>query len=218
MRKEIGITMVALVITIIILIILAGISINMLLGENGIITKAQKAKENLVVAQQQEEQSLNYLYEQIKVEGPLASDEIIVQLQEQLKQKEQEIENLKGENISLQEQIKNQKNLTIIENIETTKLDNPVNGIQYIYLNIADRVSYYQELAKEDMIAVPIYVKLGGSYYYGDWVNFFGISDYDATTGLLTFKVGHNNGMWYVGSDAANALKDNFKINLLIFK
>ncbi|MBO5412929.1 MAG: hypothetical protein J6A29_01250 [Clostridia bacterium] len=38
-----GITLVALVVTIIVLIILAGVSINMILGENGIITKAQEA-------------------------------------------------------------------------------------------------------------------------------------------------------------------------------
>lgn len=43
--KESGITLIALVITIIILIILAGVSINILLGENGIITKAKEAKE-----------------------------------------------------------------------------------------------------------------------------------------------------------------------------
>ena len=40
-----GITLIALVITIIVLLILAGISIAMLTGENGILTKASKAKE-----------------------------------------------------------------------------------------------------------------------------------------------------------------------------
>ena len=44
MRKERGITLIALVITIIVLIILAGVSIQLLLGENGIITKAKKGK------------------------------------------------------------------------------------------------------------------------------------------------------------------------------
>lgn len=39
-----GITLIALVVTIIVLLILAGVSINMLLGENGIITKAKEAK------------------------------------------------------------------------------------------------------------------------------------------------------------------------------
>ncbi len=46
MKKEKGITLIALVITIIVLLILAGVSIAMLTGENGIITQAQKAKEN----------------------------------------------------------------------------------------------------------------------------------------------------------------------------
>ena len=39
-----GITLVALVITIVVLLILVGISINLVLGDNGIITKAQEAR------------------------------------------------------------------------------------------------------------------------------------------------------------------------------
>ena len=39
-----GITLIALVITIIVLLILAGVSIAMLTGENGIITQAEEAK------------------------------------------------------------------------------------------------------------------------------------------------------------------------------
>ena len=41
-----GITLVALVVTIIILVILAGVSINLVIGNNGIIAKAQIAKKN----------------------------------------------------------------------------------------------------------------------------------------------------------------------------
>ena len=40
-----GITLISLVITIIVLLILAGVSISMLTGENGILTQAQNAKE-----------------------------------------------------------------------------------------------------------------------------------------------------------------------------
>ena len=43
-RKEKGITLIALVISIIVLLILAGVSIAMLTGQNGILTQAQKAK------------------------------------------------------------------------------------------------------------------------------------------------------------------------------
>lgn len=44
MKNEKGITLVALVVTIIVLLILAGVSITMVAGDNGIATKAQKAK------------------------------------------------------------------------------------------------------------------------------------------------------------------------------
>ena len=43
MKKEKGITLIALVITIVVLLILAGVSIAMLTGENGILTQAQNA-------------------------------------------------------------------------------------------------------------------------------------------------------------------------------
>ena len=66
MKNQKGITLVSLVVTIIILIILAGISINIVLGENGIITKAQKAKENIILAQDEEAKQLNMLYSQLE--------------------------------------------------------------------------------------------------------------------------------------------------------
>ena len=43
-RKDGGITLIALVLTIIVLLILAGVSIAMLTGDNGILTQANKAK------------------------------------------------------------------------------------------------------------------------------------------------------------------------------
>lgn len=45
MKNQKGITLIALVITIIVLLILAGVSIAMLTGDNGILTKAGNAKE-----------------------------------------------------------------------------------------------------------------------------------------------------------------------------
>ena len=69
MKKNNGITLVALVVTIIVLIILAGISINLLLGQDGIITKAKQAKENMEFAQVEEQEMLNDIYKQIQFEG-----------------------------------------------------------------------------------------------------------------------------------------------------
>lgn len=43
-KKENAITLIALVVTIVVLLILAGISINLVLGDNGIVRKAQEAK------------------------------------------------------------------------------------------------------------------------------------------------------------------------------
>ncbi len=68
MKREKGITLVALVVTIIVLIILAGISINLILGDNGIITIAKKAKENVEIAKLEEQKELNELYMQIDKE------------------------------------------------------------------------------------------------------------------------------------------------------
>ena len=46
MRNQKGITLVALVITIIVLLILAAVSISMVLGPNGILNQANQAKES----------------------------------------------------------------------------------------------------------------------------------------------------------------------------
>ena len=61
-----GITLIALIVTIIVLLILAGVSIAMLTGENGILTQARKAKNETENVQENEANILNsyedYLY------------------------------------------------------------------------------------------------------------------------------------------------------------
>ena len=54
LRKKQGITLIALVVTIVVLLILAAVSISMLTGENGIITQAQDAKENTEIGNEKE--------------------------------------------------------------------------------------------------------------------------------------------------------------------
>ena len=46
MRGQKGITLVALVVTIVVLLILAGVTLSLTLGSNGIISKAQSAQAN----------------------------------------------------------------------------------------------------------------------------------------------------------------------------
>lgn len=54
-RNYKGITLIALVITIIVLLILAGVSIQTLVGENGIINRVSKTKESMLIAREKEE-------------------------------------------------------------------------------------------------------------------------------------------------------------------
>ncbi len=66
-----GITLISLVITIILLIILAGVAINLSIGENGLFNKAKYAKEKYLNAQVDEEKQLNELYEELGLLGEL---------------------------------------------------------------------------------------------------------------------------------------------------
>ena len=107
-----GVTLVALVITIIILIILAGISINTLIGENGIITKAKEAKRNIVLAGEAEALQLNQLYYELETGGQLTEDEesakkdeVIALLQKQVEELQKQVKNLTTENEELKQQI-----------------------------------------------------------------------------------------------------------------
>ena len=61
-----GITLVALVVTIVVLLILAGVSINSVLGENGIIIKAKEAAEKTAVAQEREMIERNLLEQELE--------------------------------------------------------------------------------------------------------------------------------------------------------
>mgnify|MGYP000416281321 CR=1 FL=1 len=57
-NKRQGITLIALVVTIIVLLILAGVSISMLTGQNGILNRAKDAKEKTELAQKEENEKM----------------------------------------------------------------------------------------------------------------------------------------------------------------
>lgn len=57
-KKQNGITLVALVVTIIVLLILAGVSLSLVAGENGILGRATKAADETIKSSAQEEASL----------------------------------------------------------------------------------------------------------------------------------------------------------------
>ena len=71
-KTEKGITLVALVVTIVVLLILAGVSINLVLGNNGIIAKAKDAETKSAEASQNDLKGMNGLVSEM--EGALAGN------------------------------------------------------------------------------------------------------------------------------------------------
>ena len=66
LKNKKGITLVALVVTIVVLLILAGVSINLVLGNNGIIVKAKEAAETTAAAQEKEAMERNLLEKELE--------------------------------------------------------------------------------------------------------------------------------------------------------
>ena len=72
LKNKKGITLVALVVTIVVLLILAGVSINLVLGNNGIIAKAKDAKTKSAEASENDLKGMNGLVSEM--EGALAGN------------------------------------------------------------------------------------------------------------------------------------------------
>ena len=58
-KQEKGITLIALVVTIVVLLILAGVSISLVINNNGVISKAKDARDKYAEAQTNDEKQLN---------------------------------------------------------------------------------------------------------------------------------------------------------------
>ena len=68
-KREIGITLIALVVTIIVLIILAGVSISLILGDNGIVNKAKDARNNYQIAANEEDVTMRTILNEMATLG-----------------------------------------------------------------------------------------------------------------------------------------------------
>ena len=71
-RKEKGITLVALVVTIIVLLILAGVTLNIVLDNDGIINKTKEGAEEYENAQKAEQELLGEIEGYIEYAGKTA--------------------------------------------------------------------------------------------------------------------------------------------------
>ena len=96
LRSPKGITLVSLVVTIVILIILATVSFNGLVGENGLITQAQKAVEMQKISSVQEELELAKGQAYIEGKGHIDADRYFEILEEEgiIIDKEEDVEKI----------------------------------------------------------------------------------------------------------------------------
>ena len=79
-KQKNGITLIALVITIIVLLILAGVSIAMLTGQNGILTQAQNAKTTTEDKSAEEKIKLAVMAARAQSEGALDADKLVAEI------------------------------------------------------------------------------------------------------------------------------------------
>lgn len=85
-----GITLIALVVTIIVLLILATVGITTLMGENGMIAKAIKAKEEHIIAMEIEQIQIAYLACEMNVRGTQRVTDTA--LQEELRKNQNDVD------------------------------------------------------------------------------------------------------------------------------
>ena len=80
LKERKGITLIALVITIIVLLILAGVSIAMLTGQNGILTQANNAKTSTANKSAEEKVKLAVMAARAQSEGTLDADKLVAEI------------------------------------------------------------------------------------------------------------------------------------------
>ena len=165
--RQKGITLIALVVTIIVLIILAGVSINMLVGENGLILMAQRAKESMQKADKEERMQLYQLEMQMQ-KGSTLKDILI---QKGLL-KDSQLQQLEEEGMTTLED-----NILVVENYNGLKVlsqncnsgNSYENMIVYLLNDIDAGATFNSETG--ELISGENFVPIGNS------TNFNGILD-----------------------------------------
>ena len=157
--KNKGITLLALIITIIILLILAAVTLNLTIGENGVFTKAKYAKEQYEKAQEKEQKQLNNLYSEMKI---ATNGEITVNVEDLKEIIQQEVK----EELAKENQSKNPTG-TIISYMGNTAPEG------YLFCDGGiHNISEYSELAEQIKNQFGSY-----SYFGGDGETTFALPD-----------------------------------------
>lgn len=163
-----GITLISLVITIIILIILAGITINLSLGENGLFGRAKEARDKYLASAEDEQRELNELYKQLGIEN----------LPENTKENPQEI----GKEVALKDGWGTQ----------TVTYTNTKNGLEVKDLTKVATV-YAVSVGNGDTVPVPKdFYYVGGTLATGVIISDAEADKYDGTTDKTTHEYRKN--------------------------
>ena len=123
-NKELGITLIALVITIIVILILAGASITMMTGDNGMLNQAVNAKEENIIGQEKEQVEMAYISATINKMGDVVTED---ELQKEL---ERLVGEKKTETIDIGDEI------LIVEFMDTQHCYSIEDGIVLKYVNV----------------------------------------------------------------------------------
>ena len=181
-----GITLISLIATIIILIILAGTSVNILMGEDGIIKKAVEARKNTTVALEKESISIAYT---TLIEEEMESGEIITteKFENELKKLNKESTVSKDSQENFIVEIKETKNKYKVEkNGNITKIEENEENVKRAYVKkIKEDL---EELGIEDFFtdvsakrdAIDSFSSYDGYLLEAPWANGYG--------GLISLK------------------------------
>ncbi len=187
-KNDDGITLIALVITIIVLLILTGVTMAMLLGDNGIITKAQEAKTQTEIAEWEERIDLVIAGAMIKEDATI--EDIIEGLKkEEIIDDESQVNRETGDittnspsyviSDKLDDYLSNIKiNISKIPESETSSIVylevESVEGIEEINLNKLD-ISKLSQTEKENLLKEIVLFQennFGGGHYYASFEEF----------------------------------------------
>lgn len=134
-KKEFGITLIALVITIVVLLILAGISLNITIGKNGILEKSKESKEKTEIAREKE--ILDLAMTDAKLTGDFSRDNLekSIKIYENNINVTEDDENyiIEYNNSKRVYKVNKDNNLNIDSDIEDEKLNYAKNGLVIWY-------------------------------------------------------------------------------------
>ena len=158
-KQERGITLIALVVTIVVLLILAAVSVAMLGGENGIITQAQKAK--LETRAGEVEEKVN-LWKNEKISSKYTNATV--------KTEDELLEEMKADKILYEEEIDRDNKLITIG---TREISYKIDGETSVG---KEALKFLVNSGEDGIVYMPMSQDDYGDYYEIDWG--------DGTTGI----------------------------------